>query len=301
MWKRVLIASAFFASAITALFGGEVFAEEGNTATLKNVGAGSRICIYGAQEYDGSLLTADVSNDSFETQVVFGDDSINSGYYRCKELNLPIGTYSARLNMPMGVYSFRYSSSREYDAVTFYSESSIGILRYLYSFGSSSTAVAGDEEDGDDVALVADSVCDEGGLPVEVANLAVLLFARADAGGEVEKAVLACESVFEGVDVGSVAVYFVDGDKERRGAGEVEEEVVYGEFDVLTVSANGGHNGKAIGTAEGMVASDNGVAFFRDVVRVDDYNFGIQVAGVVAFKKGMDEVESELVTGTVDG
>ena len=147
MWKRVLIASAFFASAITALFGGEVFAEEGNTATLKNVGAGSQICIYGAQEYDGSLLTADVSNDSFETQVVFGDDSINSGYYRCKELHLPIGTYSVRLNMPMGVYSFRHSSSREYDAVTFYSESSIGILRYLYSFGSSSTAVAGDEEE----------------------------------------------------------------------------------------------------------------------------------------------------------
>ena len=127
------------------------------------------------------------------------------------------------------------------------------------------------------------------------------MFAGADAGGEVEKAVLACESVFKGVDVGCIAVYFVDGDKERRGAGEVEEEVVYGEFDVLTVSANGGHNGKAIGTAEGMVASDNGVAFFRYVVRVDDYNFGIQVAGVVTFEKGMDEVESELVTVTVDG
>ena len=162
-------------------------------------------------------------------------------------------------------------------------------------------AVAGVEEEGDDVALVADSFFDEGGFPFEVANLAVLLFARADAGGEVEKAVLACESVFEGVDVGSVAVYFVDGDKEGCGAGEVEEEVVDGKFDVLTVSANGGHNGKAIGTAEGMVASDNGVAFFRYVVRVDDYNFGIQVAGVVAFKKGMDEVESELVTVTVDG
>lgn len=147
MWKRALLASAIFASAITALFGGEVFAEEGNTATLKNVGMGSQICIYGAQEYEGSLLTADVSNDSFETQVVFGDDSINSGYYRCKKLNLPIGTYSVRLNMPMGIYSFSHSSSREYDTVTFYSESGIGILRYLYSFGSSSTAVVGDEEE----------------------------------------------------------------------------------------------------------------------------------------------------------
>ena len=147
--------------------------------------------------------------------------------------------------------------------------------------------IASFDVDGDDVALVADSFFDEGGFPFEVANLAVLLFARADAGGEVKKAVLACESVFEGVDVGSVAVYFVDGDKEGCGAGEVEEEVVDGKFDVLTVSANGGHNGKAIGTAEGMVASDNGVAFFRYVVRVDDYNFGIQVAGVVTFEKGM--------------
>ena len=148
MWKRVLLASAFFASAITALFGGEVFAEVGTVvATLRNVGFGSRVCINYAALYEGSLFVADISNDSFETQVVFDEDSTIIGNDLCLNLKIPVGTYTVRMNTPMNISNYTVTSSREGDRIGFSPRSSIDRLRYLFAYGSSNTAITGDEEE----------------------------------------------------------------------------------------------------------------------------------------------------------
>lgn len=160
-------------------------------------------------------------------------------------------------------------------------------------------AILGVEIEGDDVALVADGFFDEGGFPIQIFD-GTILFAGAEASGEIEEGVVVGESLFEGIDIGGIATDFVDRDEEGGRTWQIEQEIVDGELDVGTVMAHSPHEGETVWATEGMVAGDNGIAAGGDIVGIHHIHLDVEIPGFRAFEEGMDEIEAEFVTVAID-
>ena len=87
---------------------------------------------------------------------------------------------------------------------------------------------------------------------------------RAEACGEVEQHVVRCEGFVDACRRLAVAVHFVYGHEDFAQGLEMQQEVVDGELDVVADLSYGCYQRHAVGTAEGVVGHDYGVAFLGD-------------------------------------
>ena len=97
--------------------------------------------------------------------------------------------------------------------------------------------------------------------------------ARAKTCREIEQAVVASESGIETCDGATVAVNFVDGDKQRLELWQVHQEIVDREEDVVSDFAHGGNQSHSVGTAQRVVGNYYRTARSGDAVDVLGLHF----------------------------
>lgn len=114
--------------------------------------------------------------------------------------------------------------------------------------------------DGDDVALVAPGLADEGLLPYGVDDPAAFLFPGDQSGGEVEDSLVGGEGLVDDLNIFGVLSMLVDGDEEGLESGDKHKEVVDREDDIGAGLSCNEEQCEPVQSAEGVVGGDKKAA-----------------------------------------